>query len=260
MVRSSVAQIIATGKVVKPVLGISFAPDAASEQLGVKGGWPRRERRAEGAGRVGGWEALAAARRARPPLGPSTPQQMLGAAAGAGQLGSCAARALRFAPLRPDPLARPLHAHRRTAARGRGGSSPRRCAAAAPLAHAALSPAARAGILVLSARDDGPAFKAGIMGTSRDSYGRLVLGDIITGVNGQVIKKSSDLYKILDKCAVGERLEVEVLRGDATQRLPVVLESSEAVPLTEAKPSRPEMRPELKPVVPGGGEQEQEGK
>ncbi len=37
VIRSSVAQIISTGKVVKPVLGISFAPDAASEQLGVKG-------------------------------------------------------------------------------------------------------------------------------------------------------------------------------------------------------------------------------
>jgi S1-C subfamily serine protease len=46
-----------------------------------------------------------------------------------------------------------------------------------------------AGILVLSARDDGPAFRAGIMGTSRDAYGRLVLGDIITAVNGQAIKK-----------------------------------------------------------------------
>jgi S1-C subfamily serine protease len=46
-----------------------------------------------------------------------------------------------------------------------------------------------AGILVLSAREDGPAFRAGIMGTSRDSFGRLVLGDIITGANGQPIKK-----------------------------------------------------------------------
>ncbi len=108
---------------------------------------------------------------------------------------------------------------------------------------------------MLSAREDGPAFKAGVMGTSRDSYGRLVLGDIITAVNGQAIKKSSDLYKILDKCAVGERLDVEVLRGDATQHLPVVLESSEVVPLSEGKPgSRPEVKPELKPVVPGEGQ------
>jgi hypothetical protein len=38
-----VEQIITFGKVVRPILGISFAPDQSSEQLGVKGegglGW-----------------------------------------------------------------------------------------------------------------------------------------------------------------------------------------------------------------------------
>lgn len=38
VVRSSVDQIIQFGKVVRPILGISFAPDQSSEQLGVKGG------------------------------------------------------------------------------------------------------------------------------------------------------------------------------------------------------------------------------
>jgi S1-C subfamily serine protease len=37
VVKSSVEQIIAFGKVVRPILGISFAPDQSSEQLGVKG-------------------------------------------------------------------------------------------------------------------------------------------------------------------------------------------------------------------------------
>jgi S1-C subfamily serine protease len=37
VVRSSVAQIIETGRVVRPVLGISFAPDQSTEQLGVSG-------------------------------------------------------------------------------------------------------------------------------------------------------------------------------------------------------------------------------
>lgn len=59
------------------------------------------------------------------------------------------------------------------------------------------------GILVLSAREGGPAFKAGLKGSSRDEYGRLVLGDIITAVNGVKMKSSSDLYRILDKCQVG---------------------------------------------------------
>ena len=45
-----------------------------------------------------------------------------------------------------------------------------------------------AGILVLSSREGGPAWKAGIRGTSRDEYGRLVLGDIITAVNGSKVR------------------------------------------------------------------------
>lgn len=44
------------------------------------------------------------------------------------------------------------------------------------------------GVLVLSAREGGPASKAGIKGTSRDGYGRLVLGDIIVAFNGTPVK------------------------------------------------------------------------
>ena len=74
IVRSSVDQIVAYGRVVRPVMGISFAPDTSVEQLGVSG------------------------------------------------------------------------------------------------------------VLVLEARDGGPAGKAGVKGTSRDEYGRLVLGDVIMAI------------------------------------------------------------------------------
>lgn len=58
------------------------------------------------------------------------------------------------------------------------------------------------GILVLNAREGGPAWKSGIRGTSRDEYGRLVLGDIITAINGNKVRNSSDLYRMLDKATV----------------------------------------------------------
>ena len=58
------------------------------------------------------------------------------------------------------------------------------------------------GIMVLNTREGGPAAKAGLVGTSRDEYGRLILGDIITGINGKAIKNSSDLYRVLDGCKV----------------------------------------------------------
>ncbi|KAK9830249.1 hypothetical protein WJX72_010580 [[Myrmecia] bisecta] len=118
IVRSSVAQIIKFGKVVRPILGISFAPDQASEQLGVSG------------------------------------------------------------------------------------------------------------IMVLDAKANSPAGLAGIHGTSRDDFGRLVLGDVITALNGQRIKVSSDLYKALDKCGIGEEIDLEVLRGNSKQHVKVVLGSS----------------------------------
>ena len=44
------------------------------------------------------------------------------------------------------------------------------------------------GILVLDAKEGGPAWKAGIHGTKRDDWGRLVYGDIITEFQGTRIR------------------------------------------------------------------------
>jgi S1-C subfamily serine protease len=62
------------------------------------------------------------------------------------------------------------------------------------------------GVLVLDAPPNGPAGKAGLQSTKRDSYGRLILGDIITSVNGTKVTNGSDLYRILDQCKVGEKV------------------------------------------------------
>ncbi|PIA40545.1 hypothetical protein AQUCO_02500330v1 [Aquilegia coerulea] len=80
------------------------------------------------------------------------------------------------------------------------------------------------GVLVLDAPANGPAGKAGLLPTKRDGYGRLILGDIITSVNGKKITNGSDLYRILDQCKVGDEVMVEVLRGDHIEKIPVVLE------------------------------------
>ncbi|GKV07706.1 hypothetical protein SLEP1_g19443 [Rubroshorea leprosula] len=80
------------------------------------------------------------------------------------------------------------------------------------------------GVLVLDAPADGPAGKAGLQPTKRDAYGRLILGDIITSVNGRKVTNGSDLYRILDQCKVGDEVIVEVLRGDRKEKIPVTLE------------------------------------
>ncbi|XP_021716997.1 protease Do-like 1, chloroplastic [Chenopodium quinoa] len=80
------------------------------------------------------------------------------------------------------------------------------------------------GVLVLDAPPEGPAGKAGLLSTKRDAYGRLILGDIITSVNGKKVSNGSDLYRILDTCKVGDKVTVEVLRGDHQEKIPVILE------------------------------------
>lgn len=80
------------------------------------------------------------------------------------------------------------------------------------------------GVLVLDAPPSGPAGKAGLLSTKRDAYGRLILGDIITSVNGKKVTNGSDLYRILDNCKVGDKVVVEVLRGDHQEKIPVTLE------------------------------------
>lgn len=46
----------------------------------------------------------------------------------------------------------------------------------------------------------------GLLSTKRDAYGRLILGDIITSVNGTKVNNGSDLYRILDQCKVGDKV------------------------------------------------------
>ena len=49
-------------------------------------------------------------------------------------------------------------------------------------------------------------FLQGLQPTKRDAYGRLILGDIITSVNGKKVSNGSDLYRILDQCKVGDKV------------------------------------------------------
>ncbi|KAJ9508484.1 hypothetical protein QJQ45_012029 [Haematococcus lacustris] len=85
------------------------------------------------------------------------------------------------------------------------------------------------GVMVLSSSEGGPAWRAGIQarGTTRDSYGRLVLGDIICAFNGKPMKTSSDLFRVLDESKVGDVVELEVLRGNATEHLSITLQASD---------------------------------
>jgi len=68
------------------------------------------------------------------------------------------------------------------------------------------------GVLVLDAREGGPAERAGIRSTKRDDSGRLLLGDVIVGIDDEKIEDSYDLYRALDTHVVGDSVKVSVFR------------------------------------------------
>ena len=47
----------------------------------------------------------------------------------------------------------------------------------------------------------------------RDELGRVVLGDVITAIDGKEIKLQRDLFEILDERRPGDKIKLEVLRN-----------------------------------------------
>ena len=77
------------------------------------------------------------------------------------------------------------------------------------------------GVLVINVVENSAAEKAGIQPTYRDRNGRLVLGDIIVGINEEKIENENDLILILEKYKVGDRIRIMVEREN--QQVPLAL-------------------------------------
>jgi S1-C subfamily serine protease len=70
------------------------------------------------------------------------------------------------------------------------------------------------GALVIDVIKGSGAEKAGIRPTMRDRYGSIILGDIITGIDGEAVKSTNDLILILEKYEPGDVVEVELIRDE----------------------------------------------
>lgn len=68
------------------------------------------------------------------------------------------------------------------------------------------------GALVLNVVQGSAAEKAGIQSTYRNSYGEIVLGDVITGINGEAINSNDDLILVLEKYEEGDLVTIQLLR------------------------------------------------
>lgn len=80
------------------------------------------------------------------------------------------------------------------------------------------------GALVLTVVPGGPAEKMGLRPTMRDSAGRLILGDILVRLGDQRLKSADDLFKAMDRYKVGDKVEIEYLRGNQVQTAEITLE------------------------------------
>lgn len=80
------------------------------------------------------------------------------------------------------------------------------------------------GLLIINVQPGGPADKAGIKGLSQDANRDVLLGDIITGVDGEKVKNQDDLFRLLDKKQIGDTVQIEVYRDGKTVNVPVRLQ------------------------------------
>ena len=85
----------------------------------------------------------------------------------------------------------------------------------------------RAGIEGAVVRDVQPgsaAERAGINPTRRSSRGQIELGDIIVGIDDEVIKTNADLQLALEKYEPGDQVDLVVLRNDRKVNLKLILD------------------------------------
>lgn len=79
------------------------------------------------------------------------------------------------------------------------------------------------GLLIRNAIDGGAAKSAGLRGISQAADGNIILGDIVTAVDGEKMDSLDDLYRFLDKKQIGDTVQVQVFRDSKTLTVPVKL-------------------------------------
>jgi S1-C subfamily serine protease len=81
------------------------------------------------------------------------------------------------------------------------------------------------GVLIIQVEPQSGAAAAGLRGTRRDRRGRLILGDVIVAVAADSVNTADDLLNALEKHRVGDTVEIDIIRGDKRQRVPVRLQA-----------------------------------
>jgi len=75
------------------------------------------------------------------------------------------------------------------------------------------------GIIISNVLPGSSAEKAKLQGTVRDQTGRIILGDIITEINGQPVKNYDELNGVLEKVKIGDKITLKFLRNKHEQKV-----------------------------------------
>lgn len=79
------------------------------------------------------------------------------------------------------------------------------------------------GVLVVQVQEGSPAAAAGLRGTRQTADGSLIPGDIITAVDGKLVRTRDQLYSLLQAHTVGQTVTLTVFREGRRIEVPVKL-------------------------------------
>jgi S1-C subfamily serine protease len=79
------------------------------------------------------------------------------------------------------------------------------------------------GVLIWQVASGGPAANAGLRGLTQTDNGDVEIGDVIVGIDNEKVGNTDDLYHILNKHAVGEAVQVQIVRNGRRTSVPVRL-------------------------------------
>lgn len=79
------------------------------------------------------------------------------------------------------------------------------------------------GVIVYQVYPGSSAAAAGLRGMQQSADGEVVLGDIVTAIDGEKISDSDDLFRVLDKHQFGDVVQVEIFRDGRRATVPVRL-------------------------------------
>ena len=84
------------------------------------------------------------------------------------------------------------------------------------------------GVLIADVMDGGPADRAGLRGTRRTDRDKILLGDLITSIDGRQVSTVNELLNLFDQLEAGQMVDVTYVRNDQTNTVKARVEIVES--------------------------------